>query len=390
MASLIRRPGSPYWIACYTAFGADGRPRQLKRSTKTGDKGDAWTMANSYEAAYRKTQTGDSSEAQIRRVMHELIEQVTGKKSIEYTVRSWLTQYLARENGTVSEDTMIRYRQVIGSFLDFLGAKADARLGQVTVDDLVAFRDKLSEEGRSARTVNLTLKKFLNRPFRLAAEERLIERNVVAQVKPLKGTDAKKGTFDGEQLERLLAVAKADWKGLILAAFYTGARLGDLVKLTWENVDLATGLITFNPQKTEGRTEGNEIPMPIHPQLLDHLIPLCRTDNPRKPVFPTLYNKPGTGRSGLSQTFKALMAQAKIDPGVAREKKKGGVGRNVSRLSFHSLRHTFNSALAAGGVNSELRQELAGHSSAETNRVYTHTELQVKKDAIAKLPRLKF
>jgi len=47
---------------------------------------------------------------------------------------------------------------------------------------------------------------------------------------------------------------------------------------------------------------------------------------------------------------------------VAREK-DGKLGRNVSRLSFHSLRHTFNSAIANADVPLEIRQKLTGHGS---------------------------
>jgi integrase len=53
--------------------------------------------------------------------------------------------------------------------------------------------------------------------------------------------------------------------------------------------------------------------------------------------------------------FKRLMERAGIDDGVAR-KKDGKLGRNVSRLSFHSLRHSFNSAMANADVPLEIRQ----------------------------------
>ena len=57
-----------------------------------------------------------------------------------------------------------------------------------------------------------------------------------------------------------------------------------------------------------------------------------RSNDPKGPVFPKLFDKPGTGKSGLSMSFKRLMQRAGIDDGVAR-KKDGKLGRNVSRLS---------------------------------------------------------
>ena len=63
-------------------------------------------------------------------------------------------------------------------------------------------------------------------------------------------------------------------------------------------------------------------------------------------------------------------------------------GRGMTTLSFHSLRHSFNSAMANAGVSQEVRQKLTGHASAEMNKLYTHHELETLRNAIAKLPSL--
>ena len=38
----------------------------------------------------------------------------------------------------------------------------------------------------------------------------------------------------------MLAVAEGEWRGLVLFGLYSGHRPGDLARLRWENVDLAT------------------------------------------------------------------------------------------------------------------------------------------------------
>jgi integrase len=81
------------------------------------------------------------------------------------------------------------------------------------------------------------------------------------------------------------------------------------------------------------------------------------------------------------------MERAGIDAGVLRER-RGEKGRSVSALSFHSLRHSFNSAMAHAGVPQELRQKLTGHATAEMNTLYTHHELQTIRHAVSAIPRL--
>ena len=74
------------------------------------------------------------------------------------------------------------------------------------------------------------------------------------------------------------------------------------------------------------------------------------------------------------------MDRAGIKGRLLRE--ANGAGRSQSSLSFHSLRHSFNAALANAGVGVELRQELTGHSSPEMNKNYTHPDVERMREAV--------
>lgn len=103
-------------------------------------------------------------------------------------------------------------------------------------------------------------------------------------------------------------------------------------------------------------------------------------------MFLTLAGKSGAGKSGLSMQFRRIMERAGIRGRVLRE--AAGAGRSQSSLSFHSLRHTFNAALANAGVPVEIRQKLTGHASPEMNAIYTHHELEPLRAAVALIPSL--
>jgi integrase len=62
--------------------------------------------------------------------------------------------------------------------------------------------------------------------------------------------------------------------------------------------------------------------------------------------------------------------------------------RQLSRRTFHALRHSFTSALANAGVAPELRMKLTGHTTEAVHRGYTHHELESLRAAIAKLPTI--
>jgi integrase len=187
----------------------------------------------------------------------------------------------------------------------------------------------------------------------------------------------------------LVEAAEGDWKGLIISAYYTGGRLSDLARLTWSNIDLSQNkkVIRFMQKKTKGKTPKSKVEIPIHEALEEYLLSGPTSGALNVPVFPELHGKSGSGKSGLSTAFKRIMAKAGIDAGVIRER-SGAAGRCVSALSFHSLRHSFNSALANAGVSKESRQKLTGHASADMNIIYTHHELETIRSAIKTLPRL--
>src|SRR5262249_6699834 len=109
-------------------------------------------------------------------------------------------------------------------------------------------------------------------------------------------------------------------------------------------------VINLTTQKT-----GKKLTVPIHPQFAVWLETQTRGIGKAR-VFPMLAGKSGEGKSGLSIAFKRIMNRADIRGRILRE--ANGAGRSQSSLSFHSLRHSFNSAMANAGVAPEVRQKI--------------------------------
>jgi integrase len=163
-----------------------------------------------------------------------------------------------------------------------------------------------------------------------------------------------------------------------LLGYYTGARLGDVANMRWDAIDWRNKLVRFTPSKTK-----KPVTIPLHPRLERELL-----KNPgigKAAMFPSLVGKGTGGRFGLSGRFAAVMEKAEIE--CKRTEASGG--RKLSNLSFHSLRHSFNSAMANAGVSQEIRQKLTGHASAEMNTRYTHHELAPLRAAVALIPAVR-
>jgi integrase len=384
MASITKDthqpPKSPYWIACFT--GPDGR--RLKKSTKTTDKELAKKLAAEWEQAGKLAREGRLTESHCRKVIAEMYERTVGEPLHFKTAREHLAEWVDSKKNETEQRAYLKYRQTVYDFLAHIGAKADRLLREITSKDIRLWRDALKRKGLSAPTVNHAIK-ILRMPFKAAHDAGYIEINpsVKNQVGALKddARNVSKDVFTPEQLRALIKAAPSeDWKGAILCGYYTGLRLRDISDLQWRAVDLQAGKITVTTRKTN-----TDVELPIHPQFRAWLLKQTRGIG-KAPVFPTLAGKAGGGKSGLSMSFKRIMERANIKGRLLRE--ATGEGRSQSSLSFHSLRHSFNSALANAGVAAEIRQKLTGHASAEMNAQYTHHELEALRAAVSVIPRI--
>jgi len=388
MASITKDahqpPKSPFWIACFNGVGTDGKVRRLKRSTKTTDRKLAQKLADEWEQLEKLAGNGQLTEGHCRKVIAQMYERTVGEPLHFRTAREHLTEWAESKKNETELRSYLKYFQIVNEFLNHVGIKADRLLREITPTDIRSWRDALNRKGLSAPTVNNSIK-TLRMPFKAAHDAGYIEINPCTKnsVRPVKdeARNVEKDVFTPEQLGALIRVAKNDdWKGAILCGAYTGLRLRDVADLEWSAINWKEQKITVTTGKTR-----KDVIVPIHPQFALWLKNQTRGIG-KAPVFPALAGKSGAGKSGLSMQFKRIMERAKIKGRLLRD--ATGAGRSQSSLSFHSLRHTFNAALANAGVPVEIRQKLTGHATAQMNAIYTHHDLEPLRVAVAAIPSL--
>lgn len=313
MASVHKRSGSPFWFCQYES--ADGR--WLKKSTKLKDKKAALDWCVTLQGAQDLIKRGSASEAQLREIIHQTMARIEGRDMTMPTVREWFQQWLDAKTGANVENTLVRYRQAVADFLEFLGPRAEGRLESVTQRDVINFRNKLQADGKSASTVHLTVAKIVAAPFRQAFTQGLIRHNPAAGLPKLTDKGKKrKQAFTVDHVRKLLGTAKGDWKGAILCGYTTGMRLGDVVSLDWQSIDFDNRVIAFHQGKVQDGDDDATV-IGLHPDFEAWL----KTRKVRPitgPVFPTLANRGTSGRSGLSSEFAQIVKAAGIVSEIGR------------------------------------------------------------------------
>jgi integrase len=380
MASLHKDPRgkSPFW---YCAYRLPNGQRTF-RSTKLTDRKAADEFCRRLEYASHESKAGRLIENRARELISEIVEHATGEPLRTYTAEDWLHEWLQGKEATKAEGTFLKYENAINGFLTSIGNRAKFNVNQIAPRDVLRFRDAQILHGKNPSTTNDQVK-IVRMAFTSARKLDYITHNPAEAVEMLpENAETAKQPFDIEQVKALLAAAAGDWKGAIMIALYTGARLQDVANMRWESVDLQNNWISFRAGKTKQRLK-----LPMHEALRDFLLELPTADTSKAFLFPSLAGKGTGGRSGLSMAFARIMQRAKVRGEVTRER-AGKAGRTVNSLSFHSFRHTLTSIMANAGVPLEVRQQFTGHASAEMNQHYTHHEIATLRAAIEKLPAL--
>jgi len=377
VASIRKKFTSPYWFACYPC--EDGSRTQT--STKTTDRKEAQRIADELE----RTHTSRAPERQMRRVLSDLNQRLTGDRLSSATLREFAAQWLTRKETEIARLSYLAYKSAVDEFVEMLPAKADLGLQYLTKADVAGYRDKCASR-TTAKTANNKLK-IIRTLLQSAWRDGLIDENPAAKVTVLKAEDSLRRPFTLPELRRLLEVADHEWRGMILAGLYTGQRLKDMATLAWTSIDLQRKEIALTTSKT-----GRRQIIPIAKPLRSHLMSCEAGDDPRAPLFPraaALVAKDGdVGR--VSQGFYELLVTANLArPRLGKDESKG-VGRAGKRerspLTFHCLRHTATSLLKNAGVSEAVAMDIIGHDSREISQHYTHVEDSAKREALDKMP----
>ena len=353
MASVVRRKKSRFWTACYTS--RDGR--QLKKSTKTTDKNQAVQIAIEFERVERRANQGTLTTNQIKKVLNDVSEKITGDTLIAPATNVYLNEWLDGVRERSAPATISRYGTSVKHFLASLGDKAQKPITSITSRDVELFLNSRLKAGMAPKTAIIDLK-TINVAFRRAFNYGVVDRNPVVAVRLPKDVCSEREVFTLEEVQKLYGAAPThEWQTIILLGYFAGARLTDCVHMKWENILPEKNRLEYEQKKT-----GKIVPVPLHLNLIEHLN-FISTFGTTGFLCPKLAGKTTGGKHGLSEGFKRIVVKAGLDPMTV----KGKGNRNFTKRTFHSLRHSFNSVLANAGVSEEVRRKMTGHSSPMMN-----------------------
>jgi integrase len=278
-----------------------------------------------------------------------------------------LEHVMQRKPSTVRD-----YRGYVSKHLaTYFGTKDVAR---ISPDEVAAYLRVKTQQGLSSKTVSHHLV-FAHGVFRFAVKRGFAPSNPVATVdRPrTSGANPDFRYLSGEQFEALLRAIPDDALGptdyvMYLTAAMTGLRQGELVALRWRDVDWPGSRIRVRRNYTGGqwgtpksRRSSRAVPMAdrVAAEMERHF-QLSAFQGDDDLVMPHPHTGNPYDASKIRERFNAAMHNA-------------GLGNLVglrNGITFHSLRHTYGTRMAAVGTPMRTLQEWMGHASVQTTEIY--------------------
>jgi len=279
---------------------------------------------------------------------------------------AWLTS-----KTRLAPRTHQRYEEILRVHL--LPRLAARRISDLSEDDVVRLIAEVESAGSSAGTARKALV-VLSGILGYAARRGMVATNPVLRLERGERPQLERRemrVLDGSGIARLLEAAEPTYRPLLATAIFTGVRLGELLGLTWADLDLDAGVLRVRKQLDRaGERVRPKTPCAVRDvELMPALARVLRAHRKRRLalgrarpedfVFGTTHGTPLHYRN---------VVRRGLGPAVE------GAGLTASpRLRFHDLRHTFASLLIAEGADVVFVSRKLGHASVKTTLdVYAH------------------
>ena len=285
--------------------------------------------------------------------------------------------WLAFERG-LSPRTLDAYARDTARLRQFLEGRGIADPGAATPMDLREFSYHLKDDGLAATSIRRTLSATRTYYGFLLAEG-LVERDPTEQLEPPRVWRRLPDVLDRTAVERLLTAPDPSdplyWRDVAMLefAYASGVRVSELTGLKTRDLDLQEGFATVYGKGAKERL------VPVGGAAVRALRTYLRETRPRLDR--------GRGR-GEGAVFLNARGGALSRMGVWKILRKHVERAGISsRVTPHTLRHSFATHLLEGGADLAAVQEMLGHADISTTQIYTHVLDEKLRDLVAVLPR---
>lgn len=317
----------------------------------------------------------------IRKTVTDWQKGELNPNAARYTLARYLNQWLATAQPSLRPHTHALYSDMVR--LHITPTLGKHRLDRLRADAIQRLLSDKLREGLSPRTVQI-IHSVLYRALKAAHKWRLIPHNPSETVTPPRQQRKEIRTWTEEQARCFLAGIQDDrLHPLYHLALATGLRMGELLALHWQDVNLDKGMIqvrrTIQYLPGKGLTESETKTRRAQRQVV---LPLATTRLLREHKARQLEERRLLGTPASLYVFSTSTGTPFASRNIYRHFNSHIKRLRLPRLRLHDLRHTAATLMLGRGINPKIVQEMLGHSSITlTLDTYSHVTPTMQEQA---------
>lgn len=308
------------------------------------------------------------------------------------TLDLWFDYWLNSIKAGLKETTKERYRQIYcACIMERIGF---TRLALIDVGTVQGILNELHHRNCTYPYIH-SVRTLLNNLLEAAVRHQKVHINPVPYTEmPVSPSPyGTKDAFTENELTLLFErIENSSVRQICYLAVLTGMRIGEILALTWDDVDFdrreiyICHTLAYYPERgfylDEPKTRTSRRILPLMEDSTELLTKIrmsksAEAEKSKDTPFSNLIFRTAHGRPFFSSNINKELRKA------VKALHEVGILPEERRYSFHSFRHTFASQCLRSGMNPKILSALLGHSSIRvTLDVYTHVETEDLRKAL--------
>lgn len=343
----------------------------------------------------RGFKTKKEAQLALSRIQLEIDRGTFGTKSLE-TYQDVYNDWIKEYEKSVEESTFVKVKsffkhQIIPAFGKYRIEKIDIKTCKRHLEN---WKEKFKDYN--------SLRSYASMVLDHAVEEKIIERNVMKDVKvsKRKSNDDKnepveENFYDRDELIKFLSLVEKNMSYKVYALFrllaFTGMRKGEALALTWNDINFKDNTLHINKAISRGvdgrlyvkSTKTGEARTITMDALTMSILEHWRTKQ-KQDYLKLGYNTLQPKQLVFNNRNNTFINPTLTNTWIKRLQTK----HNLKEISTHGLRHTHCSLLFEAGATLKEVQERLGHTNIKTTmNIYTHVTQKAKEETAEKFAR---
>ena len=366
----IRQRPNGRWEARYTVGFNPGTGKQIRKSVYGETRQE---VSKKLRAATSAIDTGTYSEP--------------SKVSVGQWLDDWSKLYL----GSVKPATVISYTQHITNHLK--PAFGSIRLQSLDTNMIQKLYNKLEKDGRSPKTIK-NLHGVLHSALKQAARLGYIRVNPSDNCKLPRIEKTEMKPLDTPEIAAFLETIKdTTFEALYTVDVFTGMREGEILGLTWGNVDFERGQIYVCKQLNRPRAKGgiysfgslkNDKPRTVCPA--PYVMEILKTHKRKQAAMRLKAGELWDEGAFPGLVFTNEIGGHLVYATVYKHFRKALEAAGIPLKRFHDLRHTYAvSSIRSGDDIKTVQENLGHHTAAFTLEQYGHVTETMRRESAQRM-----